>query len=125
MPHRELHPEQSYVFEIAEKLGIGMKILPTHRIPTTSCQEKLNLLRENPSFKDWILDRIVKALYFQKNGSTLIGIITPELDRNPNQKQIFPRVLGMSKSKAERYWPRTDRVPTGMIYGTCRPFPLE
>ena len=116
------HPEQNYVFEIARELGIEIKPLD-HKEPTRSCKEKLNLLQEDSSFRDWTLERIVKALYFSRNNNPLIGIITPELDKNPNHRKIFHEVLGMSKSNAERYWP--NKVPTGMVYGTCTPFPLE
>ena len=56
--HRELHPEQSYVFEIARELGIEPKILP-HERPTISCSEKLDLLKEDSQFKSWTLARIV------------------------------------------------------------------
>ena len=123
MLHQGLHPEQGYVFEIARELGVTLKILQ-HAKPTASCQEKLNLLQENSDFKDWTLNMIVKALYFHRNGGPLIGIITPELNRNPNPREIFPKLLGISKSKAEKYWAKPDRVPKGMMIGTCSPFPL-
>ena len=120
-----LHIEQSYVFEIAGALGIEVKILPPHRIPTTSCKEKLNLLQEDPSFKDWTLDRIVKALYFSRNGLPFIGVITPEFNKNIEPKDIFPVPLKMSRGRAENYRIDRSRVPNGMKWGTCAPFPLE
>src|SRR3989338_10695746 len=105
MSYTGLHPEQRYVFEIAGELGITPKILH-HKTDTKTCLEKLELLKEeNPlEFLDWTLDRIVKALYFSRNGPPLIGIITPELGRKPDQREIFSSTIGISKSVAERYW---------------------
>ncbi len=118
-----LHPEQNYVFEIAKEMGIEAKLI-CHPRPTISCAEKLDLLKENPSFSDWTLDRIVKALYFQRNGSPFIGVITPEFGVNIKPREIFPKVLEISNGKAERYWVNPNFVPNGMNWGTCTPFPL-
>ncbi len=118
-----LHKKQSYVSEIAEELEIELKIL-YHQRPTISCGEKLGLLRENSQFKDWTLDRIVKALYFHRNNQSYIGFITPEFGGNVEPKEIFPEVLKISRSGAERYWINPSHVPMGMSWGTCTPFPL-
>jgi len=118
-----LHPEQNYVFGIAKELGVELKILHLSR-PTISCAEKLDLLKENSDFKDWTLDRIVKALYFSRNSSPFIGVITPEFERNVIPKGIFPKTLEMSRGRAERYWINPEKVPKGMIWGTCSPFPF-
>lgn len=123
MPHTKLHEEQRYVFEIARELGVEPKILHLAR-PTISCAEKLDLLKENPGFVDWTLDRIVKALYFSRNSLPFIGIITPEFERNIKPKGIFPKTLEMSRGNAERYWINPEKVPKGMIWGTCSPFPF-
>ena len=88
-----LHKEQSYVSEIAEELGIEPRILH-HQGPTISCAEKLDLLKEYPNFLDWTLDRIIKALYFSRDGHPFIGIITPEFGRNVKPKDIFSESLG-------------------------------
>ena len=118
-----LHEEQGYVLEIAKELGIELEIL-RHERPTISCEEKLELLRENSQFKNWTLDRIVKALYFSRNNQPYIGFITPELRGNIEPKDIFSKVLGISRSSAEKYWVNTNQVPIGMSWGTCTPFPL-
>ncbi len=123
MLHGELHKEQQYIFKIGESLGYESKLV-YHTRPTITCAEKLDLLRESPEFNDWTLDRIVKALYFSKNGLPFVGVVTPEFERNVNPKDIFPKILGMSRSKSERYWINSALVPSGMIWGTCSPFPL-
>ena len=123
MPHTKLHEEQRYVFEIAEELRIKPELV-YHERPTISCSEKLDLLKENSDFKDWTLDRIVKALYFNRNGLPFIGVITPEFGINIKPKEIFPKVLKISRGKAERYWVNPKHVPKGMSWGTCSPFPL-
>ena len=89
-----------------------------------SCIEKLDLLKENPDFSEWTLDRIVKALYFSRNGLPFLGVITPEFGINIKPKEIFSKALKMSKGKAERYWINPNNVPNGMTWGTCTPFPL-
>lgn len=120
----QLHEEQNYVFERAKELGIELKILH-HKEQTTSCREKLGLLNKNPKLvKKWTLGRIVKALYFSRNNQPYIGVITPEFGINVEPKKIFPEVLGISNSTAERYRVNTNHVPIGMSWGTCTPFPL-
>jgi hypothetical protein len=121
----KLHEEQDYIFEISNEKGIDLKIV-YHTKPTISCEEKLLLLKEeNPEFKNWTLERIVKALYFSRNNDPYIGVITPEFKKLINPKEIFPIALGMSRGKAERYWINPKKVPKGMCWGTCTPFPLE
>ena len=117
-----LHEEQKYVFEIARELGYELKLI-RHERPTISCAEKLDLLKENSNFLDWTLDRMIKALYFSRDGYPFIGVITPEFGRNVKPKDIFPRDL-ISRGKAERYWVDSKHTPTGMSWGTCTPFPL-
>ena len=118
-----LHKEQGYVFEIAKELGHELRLIH-HSRPTISCAEKLDLLKENLGFADWTLDRIVKSLYFSRNSSPFISVITPEFNRNIKPKDIFPDALGMSRGGAERYWINPKNVPKGMVWGTCTPFPL-
>ena len=113
-----LHKEQNYVKEIAEQLGIEFEI-KHHEISTISCQEKLNILPP-----DWELERIVKALYFQRNGEQHIGVVTPEIGENIKRKEVLSKISDVSKKKAERYWVNPERIPTGMVMGTCTPFPL-
>lgn len=126
MVDERINPEQDYIFRIAEKLKVTPKILE-HTEQTFTCTEKLRLLKEeNPSeFSDWKLERVVKALYFSKNGSGLVGVITPELERNISQKELFPPVLNISKTEAAKYWLNPNVVPIGMAWGTCSPFPLR
>ena len=127
MTEPRLHPEQDYVLKIAAEIGVTPKILH-HQADTKTCLEKLELLKkENPTeFSDWNLNRIVKALYFSKDSSPLIGIITPELgEKNVDQKEVFSRLFWMPKSAAERYWANPKHVPLGMAIGTCTPFPLS
>ena len=119
-----LHKEQEYISRIGKILGYEPRLLH-HERPTISCAEKLDLLKENPGFADWTLDRIVKALYFSRNGSLMVGVIIPELEKNVKPKDIFPEALGISKSIAERYWVSQTKVPNGMCWGTCTPFPLS
>ena len=119
-----LNEEQSYVVEIAEELGVRTKFI-SHKNPTISCAEKLALLRQDEDYADWTLDRIVKALYFNRNGGPFVGIITPEFGRRVDQKQILRKALGISGSQAERYHVHPRRVPNGMTWGTCTPFPLS
>ena len=118
-----LHEEQNYVFEIGKALGYELKLVH-HKRPTISCAEKLDLLKEDLNFSEWTLDRIVKALYFSRNNSPFIGIITPEFNKNIEPRKIFPKVLEISNGIAERYWIDPNRVPNGMNWGTCTPFPL-
>ena len=118
-----LHKEQKYIFEIGESLGYDLRLIH-HERPTISCIEKLDLLKENPDFSSWTLDRIVKALYFSRNGLPFLGVITPEFGINVKPKEIFSKALKMSKGKAERYWINPNSVPNGMTWGTCTPFPL-
>ena len=120
-----LHEEQNYVFEIARELGAETKLIH-HSRTTISCREKLELLKEEnlKEFSEWTLDRIVKALYFSRNGLPFLGVITPEFERNIKSKDIFSGALGMPKGKAERYWIDPNHVPRGMSWGTCTPFPL-
>ncbi|MDP3992179.1 MAG: hypothetical protein Q8P79_01580 [Nanoarchaeota archaeon] len=118
-----LHPEQNYVFEVGRELGYQPRLIH-HERPTISCAEKLDLLRGGSNFADWTLDRIVKALYFNRNGLPFIGVITPEFERNLKPKDIFPKPLGMSRGNAERYWINPEKTPSGMVWGTCSPFPL-
>jgi hypothetical protein len=123
-----LHREQGYVFDIARELGIEPRILH-HSRATNTCEDKLELLQENPSFLDWTLDRIIKTVYFHNSSHPYIGVIIPafppELKRSVKAKDIFPKALGFSRSKAERYWPATTHVPKGMEFGNCSPFPLS
>lgn len=119
-----LNKEQDYILNIGKMLGYEPEILH-HDIPTRSCAEKLDLLKRNPEFKDWTLDRIIKVLYFSENGLPFIGVITPEFGRIADQKDIFSRALKMSRTKAAKYWVRPENVPTGMTWGTCTPFPYE
>ena len=123
---QELHPEQSYVFEIARELEVTPRIL-SHTKPTISCAEKLDLLKhESPNeFSTWTLDRIVKALYFSRKDWPFYAVITPEFGRNIDQREIFPRVLWMPPSSAEKYELSPKHTPPGMTWGTCTPFPLE
>src|SRR3989304_4895344 len=112
MPHTKLHEEQKYVFEIGKALGYELKLIH-HERPTISCAEKLDLLKENSDFKDWTLDRIVKALYFSRNSLPFIGVITPEFGVNIKPREILPKVLKISNGKAERYWINPEKVPKG------------
>ena len=123
MPHTKLHEGQRYVFEIGKALGYELNLIH-HKRPTISCVEKLDLLKENSDFENWTLDRIVKALYFNRNGLPFIGVITPEFGINIKPKEIFPRALEISRGTAERYWIDPNHVPKGMNWGTCTPFPL-
>lgn len=126
MAESRLHPEQDYILKIAAEIGVTPKPLQ-HTRSTISCAEKLGLLKEEipDEFSAWTLDRIVKALYFSRDKSPLIGIITPELGEMPDQREIFSRLLWMPKSVAERYWANPKHVPHGMAIGTCTPFPLS
>ena len=127
MTEPRLHPEQDYVLKIAAEIGVTPKILH-HQADTKTCLEKLELLKkENPTeFSDWNLNRIVKALYFSKDSSPLIGIITPELgEKNVDQKEVFSRLLWKTNSDAERYWTNPKHLPHGMAWGTCTPFPVS
>lgn len=120
---RMMNEEQSYVFEIAKNLGYEPKLIH-HKRPTVSCAEKLDLLKEDFEFIDWTLDRIVKALYFSRDSLPFVGVITPEFEKNVKPKDIFPKPLGMSRTNAERYWINPEKTPSGMIWGTCSPFPF-
>ena len=124
MSQIKLHEEQAYVFETARELGYEPKIV-SHERPTISCVEKLDLLKENPKFSEWTLDQMIKVLYFTRNHQPFIGLITPELGKNVRQHEIFPRVLGISKTESRKYWVDPKSVPSEMSWGTCTPFPLE
>ena len=120
-----LHEEQKYVFEIARELGVELSLVH-HKRPTISCEEKLELLKEEnlEEFSDWTIDRIVKSLYFHSNSNPYVGIITPEFGRTVKARDILSKTLKISRGKAEKYWVDPNHVPNGMSWGTCTPFPL-
>lgn len=122
MHHSEFHPEQQYVFRIAKKLGIDIRILH-HDSPTNTCDEKLDLLKQDHRYADWTIDRIVKALYFTNNGQPFMGVITPEYRTRVKQKDIFSKTFGISRTQANDYYLNSQKVPKGMKVGTCTPFP--
>jgi prolyl-tRNA editing enzyme YbaK/EbsC (Cys-tRNA(Pro) deacylase) len=113
---QRLHPEQDYVFDLANALGIEVKLVK-HDKATKTCYEKAGIL-------GWSPERVVKAVYFH-DGSycDIIGIITPELGKKIDIQDVLPKALGISKEQAKRYIPSLP--PSGMEYGTCSPFPLE
>ncbi len=120
-----LQGEQRYVFEIARELGVELSLI-YHKRPTISCEEKLELLKEENSeeFSTWTSDRIVKSLYFHSNSDPYVGVITPEFGRNVKAKDVLSKTLKISRGKAEKYWVDPNHVPNGMSWGTCTPFPL-
>jgi len=115
-----LHEEQNYIWEIARELGVKPKI-HHHGIPTISCREKLDLLTKDDRFVDWDINQIVKTLYFHRNSSPYVSVITPEFGKKVNLKDVLPQDLKIRG--AGRYWVSPDHVPEGMAYGTCTPFP--
>ena len=123
MSHSMLHTEQEYVPRIAKRLGIETRILH-HESPTNTCDEKLDLLKQDHRYTEWTIDRMIKALYFTNNGQPFIGIITPESRTRIKQKNIFSKTLGISRTQAEDYYLNSQKVPKGMKVGTCTPFPL-
>ena len=128
MSHQEhgLHHEQDYVLSIGKEIGVNPKILE-HKKSTISCIEKLDMLKnEDPKkFSDWNTSRIIKALYFSRKDWPFYGVITPEFEKNVDQKEIFSRVLWMPPSSAEKYELSPKHTPLGMSWGTCTPFPLS
>jgi prolyl-tRNA editing enzyme YbaK/EbsC (Cys-tRNA(Pro) deacylase) len=108
-----LHPEQHYVWKQAAELGIPARLC-YHAQKTTTCDEKAELL-------GWAPDRVIKTVYFGKDDH-VVGVVTPELHKHIPLRDILP-VLGMSKRKAKQY--RLAQPPTGMIHGTCTPFPYK
>ncbi len=107
-----INNSQSYILECGRKLGYSLKIIE-HDLNSDNCEDRSNIL--GVSLRD-----IVKSLYFCSNG-TFIGVILPGDFPRVEPKNLFPEILGMSKSKANKY--SLKRVPSGMSYGTCTPFP--
>ena len=107
--------EQLYVFEIAQRLGIPLRLV-SHRIATSTCQEKACLL-------GWPVEHVVKALYF-KNGCHRVGIVTPEMGHDVNLKELLHTVFGLSRRAAKKYG-LNGGMPPGMEKGTCTPFPFQ
>lgn len=96
-----------------------------HKRPTISCEEKLELLKEDLQFSNWGLEQIIKCLYFHRNEEQFIGVITPAINRTINIKEIFYEVLRISRKKAKGYHVNPKNTPTGMSWGTCTPFALS
>ncbi len=92
-PIRQLHmlqqfsvpSEQRYVFELAQILGISVRLV-SHRRTTSTCQEKASLL-------GWPFERVVKALYV-KHKHHVVGIVTPETGNGVNLKELLSTVSG-------------------------------
>ena len=120
----ELHPEQGYITRVADRLGIEVKLVQ-HEEPTNTCDEKLDLLKQDHRYIDWTVERIVKALYFTSNGSPFIGFITPELRERLKPGKVFPKILSMPRDRADNYYVDAGKTPEGMKLGTCTPFPWE
>jgi hypothetical protein len=106
-----MHEQQHYIYPIADKLGIEVT-LHQHSIETTTCKEKAKLI-------GFPVDRVIKALYVSRKKRT-IGIITPEFEERVPIRKIL-RQVGVHKPREYRL----QRCPTGMIPGTCTPFPYE
>ena len=114
-PLVRLHEEQAYVTKLARQFGLVAE-LQHHNEVTNTCYEKAKLL-------GWDPERVIKTVYFF-NGEEAIGVITPELGRKIDQKNLFSEVLNISRRQAGRYL-INGYVPPGMNPGTCTPFPLE
>jgi prolyl-tRNA editing enzyme YbaK/EbsC (Cys-tRNA(Pro) deacylase) len=111
----ELHAEQQYITDLAQKLGIETKLVE-HDKHTETCYEKAELLGWDPA-------RVIKAVYFHKDDH-VVGIITPELGEKIPVRDVLPAVLPeISRKKAKSY--SNHYAPEGMAFGTCTPFPQE
>ena len=118
-----LNQEQAYVFKNAIWLGIERRIIP-HKRETESCNEKLTLLRENPRFKSWKQDRIIKVIYLSLEDSPLIGIISQEFGKPIETRKILRSVFKQEIYNLNKYQINLKRIPKGMTWGTCTPFPF-
>jgi len=123
-PLDSYHPEQAYIFEHADRLGIPLNTV-VHTVPTTTCNEKADLL-------GWDADQVIKASFLaHKRKPGYLGIITPELGDHfvaKKHKEYLRDLLGDDllidgKPLSIRGYQQRS-TPKGMIRGTCTPFPL-
>lgn len=111
-----LPDDQGYVYEAADELGIETRLVK-HDIATRTCHEKAEILG------GWPLERIIKTVYF-RSGGHVVGVIIPEFGSKIDVESILPSVMpGISQKKARTYVP--NFLPSGMVRGTCSPFPYE
>ena len=118
----QLPPEQHYVLETAQKLGIETKLVYLPKA-TDTCYQKANLLQQMYPDEGWIPERVIKAMYFQRCDH-IIYVVTPELGKKIPLEEILPRALGIGTREAREYR-LAKPIPDGMELGTCTPFPLE
>ena len=102
---------QSYVLERGQELEYNLEIIE-HDVRSDSCEDRAELLGVS-------VGDVARSLYFGRNGN-FIGVVVPGDFPRVSPKNLFPEVLGMSRSQANKYSLR--RIPTGMSYGTCTPF---
>ena len=109
-----LPAEQHYICEAAESLGIEAKVVQ-HESPTVTCKEKAELL-------GWPEDQVIKTVYF-KRGGDVIGVVSPGSARIDIEEVISGALPDVSRKQARNYVP--NFIPSGMMKGTCTPFPYE
>lgn len=105
-----LHKEQAYIQEHAKRLGIPYYLVK-HDTPTTTCEEKAQLL-------GWGPERIVRTIYLSLDDKK-IAIVSPSTSRVKTKKAIMQ--LGYSSRQAKAFTFANDLV-TGVIPGTSTPF---
>ncbi len=131
MPHTQpdetpfaLHPQQSYVLEIARTLEIDTKLVH-HPYATDTCHEKARLLQQSHPQEQWKPERVIKALY----GVVLweyYGFVVPEIKRRLDLETLAHTFscakLEPPVNKSDFYFTKNE-IPSSMELGTCTPFP--
>ncbi len=108
--------EKRYVLDIAARLGYELELVK-HPEGAHTCEERAKVLGVR-------IANVVKSIYFSHE-SEYIGVICSGDTKRIVPRDIFSAMLGISRSKANKYLVRENRMPKGMSYGCCTPFPLE
>ncbi len=114
--------EQSYVLSQAKEQAIELTSI---EYPPEIAKDEKGILqgKTKADYLGWTTDRIICAYYFH-DGTDFIGVIAPSSLPPFSQRDLFQRVLGLSRSQGKRYG-INGTCPEGMEPGTCSPFPYE
>jgi hypothetical protein len=118
----QLPSNQSYVLSHAKELRIVIKPV---EYPKEIAKDERGTLqgKTKAEYLGWTPERIICAYYFH-DGPQFIGVIAPSSLPPLNQRDLFQKVLGMSRSQGKRY-AVNGLCPEGMEPGTCSPFPSQ
>ena len=89
--------------------------------PSTTCMEKYELLRKDPSFdREWSLDRIFSAHYFDGPAGYIV-LVGPRLSEIDDEEGFVAKATNIRRE----FIRKSPILPVEMQHGTCTPFVYE